>query len=95
MTITLNDVNKVAALASLKITDREANHYLENLKGILQLASQMETVDTNTIPAVAHCFDLPQRLRADKVTEVNLRKRLQQLTEQVQSGFYIVPPVIE
>lgn len=95
MTITLDDVNKVAGLASLKIDEKEAIHYLENLQDILKLANQMTTVDTESIPAVAHCFDVIQRLRPDKVTEANHRDRLQQLTEHVQSGLYCVPPVIE
>ena len=95
MTITLDDVNKVAGLASLKIDEKEAAHYLENLQGILKLANQMATVDTESIPAVAHCFDVIQRLRPDKVTETNARERLQQLTTHVQAGLYCVPPVIE
>jgi aspartyl-tRNA(Asn)/glutamyl-tRNA(Gln) amidotransferase subunit C len=95
MTITLDDVNKVAKLASLKINEAEAAHYLENLQGILELANQMEAVATESIQAVAHCFDVPQSLRNDEVTETNQRNRLQQLTEHVQSGLYLVPPVIE
>ncbi len=95
MTIILDDVNKVAALASLKINPKEANHYLKNLQEILKLANQMDTVDTDAIPAVAHCFDVIQRLRPDRVTETNTRERLQQLTTHVQAGLYCVPPVIE
>ncbi|MDQ8040158.1 MAG: Asp-tRNA(Asn)/Glu-tRNA(Gln) amidotransferase subunit GatC [Rickettsiella sp.] len=95
MTITLDDVNKVAELASLKIDKEEAKHYLENLQSILKLANQMETVDTESIQAIAHCFDIKKRLRPDKVTETNSRDYMQQLTESVQSGLYCVPPVIE
>lgn len=95
MTITLNDVNKVAKLACLRITEEEAMHYLENLQGILKLAKQMETVNTEAIQPVAHCFDIKQRLRPDKVTERNQREQLQQLTQYVESGLYCVPPVIE
>lgn len=95
MMITLDDVKKVAKLASLKITEDEAAHHLQNLQGILKLANQMETVATESIQAVAHCFDLQQYLRSDEVTEINQRDRLQQLTKQIQSGLYCVPPVIE
>ncbi|MES2998357.1 MAG: Asp-tRNA(Asn)/Glu-tRNA(Gln) amidotransferase subunit GatC [Pseudomonadota bacterium] len=95
MTISLDDVNKVARLASIRITEKEADHYLKNLQGILKLAKQMEAVDTESIQPVAHCFEVIQRLRADKVTETNQRDSLQQLTHYVQSGLYCVPPVIE
>lgn len=95
MTITIDDVTKVAKLASLKINEEEATHYLENLQNILKLANQMETVATESIEAVAHCFYLPQCLRSDEVTEINQRNRLQQLSQQIQSGLYCVPPVID
>lgn len=95
MTITINDVNKAAELASLKISEEEAKNYLKNLQQILELAKQMNAVDTESIPAAAHCFDIKQRLRSDEVTEPNARDHLQQLSQYVQSALYCVPPVIE
>jgi len=95
MTISLNDVKKVAKLASLRITEQEAHRYVENLQGILELAKQLKTVDIESIQPITHCIDLPQHLRVDQVTESNQRDRLQQLTEYVQSGLYCVPLVIE
>lgn len=95
MTITLDDVNKAAGLGYLKINSEEADHYLKNLQQILELANQMEVVDTESIPATAHCFDVKQRLRSDEVTEANARDDLQKLTQYIQSALYCVPPVIE
>jgi aspartyl-tRNA(Asn)/glutamyl-tRNA(Gln) amidotransferase subunit C len=95
MTITLDDVTKVANLARISIDEKEALHYLENLQEILKLANQMEKVNTESVQAVAHCFDITQRLRPDEITEPDQHERLQQLTQEVQAGLYIVPPVIE
>ncbi|MES2142165.1 MAG: Asp-tRNA(Asn)/Glu-tRNA(Gln) amidotransferase subunit GatC [Pseudomonadota bacterium] len=95
MTITLEDVNKAAELANLQINEEEAGYYLKNLQQILELANQMKTVDTKSVQAAAHCFDIQQRLRPDVVNEPNARDRLQKLTPYTQSGLYCVPPVIE
>jgi len=95
MTIALDDVNKVATLARLRVTEEEAKQHLDSLHGLLKLAKQMEAIDTQTIQPMTHCFDIMQRLRDDNVTETNQRERLQQLTTHVQSGLYCVPPVIE
>jgi aspartyl-tRNA(Asn)/glutamyl-tRNA(Gln) amidotransferase subunit C len=95
MVLTLEDVNKMAELARIKIDTEQATQYLKSLKDIFQLASQMDAVDTTHIPAVAHPFGIIQRLRADKITEVVPENDLQQLTEHTQAGLYCVPPVIE
>ena len=95
MPITLSEVQKVAKLASLKISVKEADDYLKNLQDILNLANQMEMVPTESIPTSAHCFNVTQRLRSDEVTESNQRDRLQQLSEHIYCGLYCVPIVIE
>jgi aspartyl-tRNA(Asn)/glutamyl-tRNA(Gln) amidotransferase subunit C len=95
MTILLDSVNKVAKLAKLRITEKEADQYLENLQEILKLAKQLETVNTESIRPVTHYLDITQRMRVDKATETNQRDRLQQGTEYASSGLYCVPPIIE
>jgi aspartyl-tRNA(Asn)/glutamyl-tRNA(Gln) amidotransferase subunit C len=95
MSITLDDVHKVAELANLHIEEIEAMLYLKNLQEILKLATQIDKVDTGSTQAIAHSFDTNQRLRLDKITEKNQRDQLQQLSSHVQAGLYIVPAVIE
>ncbi len=95
MVLTLEDVNKIADLARIKIDSAEAKRYLKSLQDIFQLASQMDAVETSSIPAVAHPFGIPQRLRADKVTEIVPGNDLQRLSQHTQAGLYCVPPVIE
>lgn len=95
MTISRDDVHKVAQLARLRIEESELTSYQKNLQEILDLAEQMKTVNTESIEPVAHCFDITQRLRQDCVTQTNQRETLQALTSHVESGLYSVPPVIE
>lgn len=95
MLINLEDVNKIASLARIQINPQEAAQYLKSLQDIFQLATQMSVVNTTSIQPVAHPFGITQRLRPDKVTEIDQREDLQQLTEHTQASLYCVPPVIE
>jgi aspartyl-tRNA(Asn)/glutamyl-tRNA(Gln) amidotransferase subunit C len=95
MAISLEDLSKVAELARIQINQKEADQYLESLKDIFKLASQMDTVDTRSVQAVAHPFGITQRLREDKITEIVHRKDFQQLTHHTEAGLYCVPLVLE
>ena len=95
MTITREDVNKMADLAKIQINAEEVTHYLTSLQNILKLARQMDDVDTMSIQPVAQPFGITQRLRPDKITETVDRKDFQQLTAHTEAGLYCVPLVLE
>lgn len=95
MTISLEEVNKIADLARVQINHEEATRYLESLQSIFKLASQMDKVDTHSVQPVAHPFGITQRLRDDKITEIVHRKDFQQLTDHTEAGLYCVPIVLE
>lgn len=95
MSLTADDVKKIAHLARLGINAEHSDSYASNLSGILDLVAQMNALDTdNTLP-MAHPLDQTQRLRADVVTETNQREHFQHIAPQVDSGLYLVPKVIE
>jgi aspartyl-tRNA(Asn)/glutamyl-tRNA(Gln) amidotransferase subunit C len=95
MSISLEDVNKIAGLAKIKINHEEACHYLKSLQDIFKLANQMDAIETHSVQPIAHPFGITQRLRQDKVTEVVHRKDFQQLTDHTEAGLYCVPIVLE
>lgn len=95
MTLTLEEVTKIAYLARIQIDPGEAGRYVRDLSGILEFVAQMNAVDTDTVTPMAHPLDLPQRLREDKVTEENQRERFQAIAPKVEAGLYLVPKVIE
>ena len=55
----------------------------------------MEAVDVSNIAPMSHAQDVVQRLRADTVTESNLREQFQTVAPQTDAGLYLVPKVIE
>lgn len=95
MAVTLNDINKIAHLARLGLSDEEKSRYTDSLNNILGLIDDLQAVNTQGIEPLAHAVDVTQPLRPDVVTETNQRNAYQQIAPAVQEGLYLVPKVIE
>jgi aspartyl-tRNA(Asn)/glutamyl-tRNA(Gln) amidotransferase subunit C len=95
MSLTLEQVRRVAYLARIEISDAEAESTLGHLNGIFSLIEEMQAVDTTGVEPMAHAQDLAQRLRADRVTEIDRRAAFQAIAPQTEAGLYLVPKVIE
>ncbi len=95
MSLTADDVNKIAHLARLGIDKQDIDSYAKDLSGMLDLMTRMSALDTNGIEPMAHPLDQVQRLRVDTVTETNQREHFQAQAPQVADGLYLVPKVIE
>ena len=89
------EVEKIAHLAQLHISEFEPREVTTRITDILALIDQMKSVDTDAIEPLAHPLDLVQRLRADKITEGNQRDKLQQLAPASEDGLYLVPKVLD
>lgn len=95
MTLTVKDVEHVAHLARIEVTETEAERYLAQLSEIFKLIEEMQSVDTTGIPPMSHALDVTLRLRDDEVTEIDQRELYQSIAPKVMAGLYIVPKVIE
>lgn len=95
MSLDREQVRKMAHLARLYITEQEAVSYAETLSRILGLIEQMNAVDTAGVAPMAHPNESELRLRADTVSEPNLREKFQKIAPAVEAGLYLVPKVIE
>jgi len=95
MSLSNDDVEKIAHLARLAISEEDIPDYASDLSNILSLVEQMEAVDTDAVSPMAHPLDMVQRLRADVVTEVDQREQLQRNAPSVEDGLFLVPQVIE
>ena len=59
------------------------------------LAQQLNSANTSDVQPLTHPLDVSQRLRADSITEKNLREKFQRIAPKVEAGLYLVPKVIE
>ncbi len=95
MSISTDDVRKVARLARLAMTEQEMHSAHAQLQNIFELIAEMQAVDTRGIEPMAHAQELNQRLREDAVSEGDQRELFQSVAPQVERGLYLVPQVIE
>ena len=95
MALDKSEVEKIAHLARLHISESEADEVTNRIIDILALIDQMQSVDTDAVEPLAHPLDVVQRLRSDTVTERDNRDELQTLAPATQDGLYLVPKVIE
>jgi aspartyl-tRNA(Asn)/glutamyl-tRNA(Gln) amidotransferase subunit C len=95
MSLTIEDVKRIAYLARIQIGDTEARSTLEKLTDILALIERMQAVDTTGIEPMSHPQEVTQRLRDDVVTETDQRTLFQSIAPAVENGLYLVPKVIE
>ena len=95
MSLTSDDVKRVAKLARLGLTDVETTETLAQLNSILELVDQMQQIDTDGVAPLAHPLELKQTLRADAVAERNQRDKFQAIAPQADAGLYLVPRVVE
>lgn len=95
MSISVDEVKKIAHLARLRLDEQEAQGYADSLSQILGLIEQMNAVDTTGVSPMAHPLDMHLRLREDKATEPDQREKFQKVAPSTEAGLYLVPRVIE
>jgi len=95
MSLSLLDVKRIAQLASIEVTDAQAEQVLAQLQGVFALIEELQSVDTQGIEPMSHSQDVTLRLREDQVTETDNRERFQAIAPRVDAGLYLVPKVIE
>jgi aspartyl-tRNA(Asn)/glutamyl-tRNA(Gln) amidotransferase subunit C len=99
MSLSDDQVRRLAHLARIGIRPEESAAVIERLNRVLGMIDQLKAVDTAGIEPMAHPLDalLPegQRLRPDEVTETDQRELYQSVAPAVQEGLYLVPKALE
>ena len=95
MTIERSDIEKLAELARIQITEDQITATTERLADVLALVDQLQAANTDGVAPMAHPLDAVQRLRADEVTETDRREAFQAIAPATEKGLYLVPRVIE
>ena len=95
MSLDKEQVQHIAMLARLKLSDEEYAESVKKLSKIVDFVDQLSSVDTTNVLPMAHPVDAAQRLRSDDVTETNDRDHYQQNAPEVVDGLYLVPKVLE
>jgi len=95
MSLSIEEVRRIAALARIEVSDDQALATQSQLNDIFTLIGEMQAVDTASVAPMSHAGDLTLRLREDKVTEADRREAFQGIAPKVEGGLYLVPKVLE
>jgi len=93
--ITKNEVEYVARLARLDLTDRETERMTDNINDILVYMEKLEELDVEGVEPMAHVLDLKNVLREDRPRSGIDRGDILDNAPDQYEGYFRVPPVIE
>lgn len=95
MSLDKQDVQKIAHLARLALTEEDSQQYQHALSSILDLVETMQSVNTENVEPLANPLEMTQRLREDDVTETNRREDFLANAPMSSEGLFLVPQVID
>ncbi len=91
--ITIKDVEHVAKLARLELTEEEKELYTKQLGDVLKYVDQMNEVDTSNIEPMSHAIDFVNVMREDKVIYEQDKEQLMSNAPEEENGFFKVPRI--
>jgi len=99
MSLTSEDVQRIAQLARLELSSSEQDVLLRQLNDFFGIVEQMRSVDTRGVEPLytplSTIQEVALRLRDDAVTELDQREANQRSAPAVEAGLFLVPRVIE
>jgi aspartyl-tRNA(Asn)/glutamyl-tRNA(Gln) amidotransferase subunit C len=94
MRISRQEVEHVALLARLKLSEAEMNQYTEQLNSILEYAALLEQIDTSNVAPTAHAVQLANVFRDDVVKPSMAQEKVLQNAPDADDGFFRVPRIV-
>lgn len=91
--ITIKDVEHVAKLARLELTEEEKEKFTKQLGDILKYVDEMNEVDTTNIEPLSHPIDFVNVMREDKMVCEHTKAALMQNAPEEENGFFKVPKI--
>ncbi len=99
MSLTSQDIARIAHLARLELQPAESERMLTQINGFFDIVEKMRAVDTTSIEPLAHpastIQDVVLRLRDDVANPEIDREANQRSAPAVERGLFLVPRVIE
>ncbi len=95
MSVTKKDVNYVADLARLQLSEEETESLVNDMNQILDYMTTLEELDTSNVEPLEHVIDLEYRLRDDKAKEPLSHEDALKNAPDADTDYFRVPRVIE
>lgn len=95
MSIQVNDVEHVAKLARLNLTEEERETFTGQLNAILQYAEKLNELDTDQVEPTTHVLHLSNVMREDEVRESLPQEKVFRNAPEEEDGQFKVPAVLD
>ncbi|MBT6093683.1 MAG: Asp-tRNA(Asn)/Glu-tRNA(Gln) amidotransferase subunit GatC [Rhodospirillaceae bacterium] len=95
MSLTREDVKKIAFLARIRIADDEQDALAGELNNIIGWVEQLSEVDTDGVEPMTSVAEMTLAQRADTVTDGNVPEKVLANAPDREGDFYTVPKVVE
>jgi aspartyl-tRNA(Asn)/glutamyl-tRNA(Gln) amidotransferase subunit C len=95
MKITTKEVEYVAKLARLKLTEQEKDLFTQQLDSILDYMGKLNELDTEKVPPTSHVLPLKNVMREDEVKDSHLQEELLSNAPERDDNFFSVPKIID
>lgn len=93
--LTRDEVERVAVLARLKLSDAELDSLTAQLGQILGHMEQLNELDTEDVDPMVHAIELQNVFRADEVRESLPREDALANAPKTDGQFFLVPQILE
>jgi aspartyl-tRNA(Asn)/glutamyl-tRNA(Gln) amidotransferase subunit C len=94
MSVSSEQVRHIAKLARIAMSEDEIERLVPELNAIIGWVEQLGEVNTDGVEPLTAVIDQKLRLRADEVTEGNIREAVLANAPDAEHGFFAVPKVI-
>ena len=95
MLINRKEVEQIAVLAKLRVSESEIDAIAASLDSVVQMINHINQAQTADVKPMANPMDAVQRLRVDKVTESSNKDLLLSMATQTDDDYFLVPTVVE
>ena len=95
MSISIEEVEHVAQLARLKLSDEEKQMFAEQLSKILKYVNKLNELDTEGVEPMSRASHMENVLREDEVKPSLARELVMKNAPDEQDGFFRVPSVLD
>ena len=95
MRISVNDVEHVASLARLELSENDKMKFTEQLNNILNYAGKLNELPTDHVVPTSHVLDINNVTRKDEVIASLDRDKALANAADKEEGYFKVPPIIE
>jgi len=94
--VTQADVEKIARLANLEVSDKEKKLFSKQFTDSLDIIDQLQEVDTQGVRTTHQVTGLKNITREDKIDETRMLSQKEALSQakKTHKGFFVVPAVI-